>query len=82
MTQRVIHTGDGLAWLRSTAPRPEDHSIITSLPDSSELSSLTRRLDCSRTVDHEAVPPSVAEFIVSVTLREPMAPWARTAPLQ
>ena len=39
VTTRVVHCGDGLAWLRSN-PLPADHSILTSLPDSSELSSL------------------------------------------
>lgn len=37
---RTIHQGDGLAWLRANTPLPADHSIITSLPDSSELPSL------------------------------------------
>lgn len=37
---RTIHTGDGLAWLREHTPLPADHSIITSLPDSSELPAL------------------------------------------
>jgi hypothetical protein len=40
MSARVVHCGDGLAWLRDN-PLPADHSIITSLPDSSELSSLS-----------------------------------------
>lgn len=37
---RTVHQGDGLAWLREH-PLPKDHSIVTSLPDSSELSGLT-----------------------------------------
>jgi len=36
---RSVFCGDGLAWLREN-PLPADHSIITSLPDSSELPSL------------------------------------------
>lgn len=38
--QRLIHAGDGVAWLREHAPLPADHSIITSLPDSSEVPAL------------------------------------------
>ncbi len=34
---RVVHQGDGVAWLKSAAPLPDDHAIVTSLPDSSEL---------------------------------------------
>lgn len=33
---RVVHHGDGLAFLRS-APLPADHAIFTSLPDHSEV---------------------------------------------
>ena len=33
---RVVHQGDGLAWLRSNSLGPE-HAIVTSLPDSSEV---------------------------------------------
>ncbi|HET9934078.1 MAG TPA: DNA methyltransferase [Polyangiaceae bacterium] len=33
---RVVHHGDGLAWLRATA-LASDHAIVTSLPDSSEV---------------------------------------------
>jgi hypothetical protein len=40
VTARTLHTGDGLAWLAAHAPLPADHSIITSLPDSSELPAL------------------------------------------
>jgi hypothetical protein len=34
--ERIVHRGDGLAWLRS-AELSEDHALVTSLPDSSEL---------------------------------------------
>lgn len=40
MGSRTIHTGDGLQWLAARAPLPADHSIVTSLPDSSELPAL------------------------------------------
>ena len=36
---RVVHCGDGLAFLR-TGPFPADHAIVTSLPDHSELPEL------------------------------------------
>jgi hypothetical protein len=36
MPSRVVHQGDGVAWLESVALGP-DHAIVTSLPDSSEL---------------------------------------------
>lgn len=38
--QRLIHTGDGVAWLRERGTLPDDHSVITSLPDSSEVPAL------------------------------------------
>lgn len=37
---RTIHAGDGIAWLKTNTPLPADHSIITSLPDSSEVPSM------------------------------------------
>lgn len=33
---RVVHTTDGVAWLKQAALTPE-HAIVTSMPDSSEL---------------------------------------------
>jgi hypothetical protein len=36
---RTVHHGDGLAWLRSQR-LPDDHAIVTSLPDSSEVAKL------------------------------------------
>ena len=36
---RVVHRGDGVAWLAS-ASLPADHAIVTSLPDVSELPGL------------------------------------------
>jgi len=39
MPERVVHHGDGLAFL-ARAPLPADHAIITSLPDHSELPAL------------------------------------------
>ena len=36
MSSRVVHHGDGIAFL-SRGPLPGDHAIITSLPDHSEL---------------------------------------------
>ncbi|BDG03926.1 hypothetical protein AMOR_29220 [Anaeromyxobacter oryzae] len=38
--RRVVHQGDGVAWLAAAAPLPEDHAIVTSLPDHSELPEL------------------------------------------
>ena len=38
--ERTVHHGDGLAWLASTQ-LPGDHAIVTSLPDSSELSGMS-----------------------------------------
>ena len=40
MTSRVVHTGDGLAFLAAATPFPADHAIITSLPDHSEVPEL------------------------------------------
>lgn len=37
MASRIVHQTDGVAWLRA-AELPEDHAVVTSLPDSSELS--------------------------------------------
>lgn len=34
---RVVHHGDGVAWLKSAGTLPADHALVTSLPDSSEL---------------------------------------------
>jgi hypothetical protein len=36
MPSRVVHQGDGIAWLRQ-AQLPPEHALVTSLPDSSEL---------------------------------------------
>ncbi|MBM4361594.1 MAG: SAM-dependent methyltransferase [Deltaproteobacteria bacterium] len=36
MPTRTVHQGDGLAWLRASA-LPDDHAIVTSLPDAVEL---------------------------------------------
>ncbi len=36
---RVVHHGDGIEFLRR-GPLPDDHAIITSLPDHSELPAL------------------------------------------
>jgi hypothetical protein len=40
MPSRVVHQGDGVAWLRS-ATLPVDHAVVTSLPDTSELPRLS-----------------------------------------
>lgn len=39
MAERVVHHGDGIAFLRR-GPLPGDHAIVTSLPDASELPEL------------------------------------------
>ncbi len=39
MTQRIVHQGDGLAWL-DQHPLAVDHALVTSLPDVSELPAL------------------------------------------
>ena len=36
MASRIVHQADGVAWLAGAA-LPEDHALVTSLPDSSEL---------------------------------------------
>ncbi len=36
MPSRIVHHGDGIAWLER-GRLPSDHAIVTSLPDSSEL---------------------------------------------
>lgn len=80
---RVLDVGRVLSEVELRTPTGVPMRVASmAFMDLAELSSLTTRLDCSRTVDHEAVPPRVAEFIVSVTLREPMAPWSRTGALQ
>jgi hypothetical protein len=38
--ERVVHCGDGLAWLAASSPLPADHAVVTSLPDTSELPAL------------------------------------------
>jgi hypothetical protein len=38
--RRVVHCGDGVAWLAACRPLPVDHALVTSLPDASELPSL------------------------------------------
>ncbi len=40
MSNRTVHVGDGVAWLRAN-PLPPSHAVVTSLPDVSELASLT-----------------------------------------
>src|SRR4051812_4178693 len=58
---RVVHTGDGVAWLRDAA-LPADCAVVTSPPDSSEMPKLglegwrewfveTAALACSKTHD-------------------------------
>jgi hypothetical protein len=37
---RVVHHGDGVAWLAAATPLPVDHALVTSLPDLSELPTL------------------------------------------
>jgi hypothetical protein len=37
---RIVHAGDGVAWLEAARPLPPDHAIVTSLPDHSELPEL------------------------------------------
>lgn len=39
MAERIVHCGDGIAFL-ATGRLPDDHAIITSLPDHSELPEL------------------------------------------
>jgi len=39
MAERVVHHGDGVAYL-ARGPLPADHAIVTSLPDHSELPAL------------------------------------------
>jgi len=39
MPSRVVHHGDGVAWLEAAA-LPADHAIVTSLPDLSEVPKL------------------------------------------
>ena len=80
---RILDVGRVLSEVELRGPTGAPMRVASmAFMDLAELSSLTTRLDCSAILDHEAVPPRVAEFIVSVTLREPMAPWARTTPLQ
>jgi hypothetical protein len=38
--RRVVHCGDGVAWLEAARPLPGDHAVVTSLPDASELPAL------------------------------------------
>jgi hypothetical protein len=40
MKTRVVHHGDGIAFIARSQPLPPDHAIITSLPDHSELPDL------------------------------------------
>lgn len=35
--QRTVLCDDALGWLEAAAPLPEDHALVTSLPDSSEV---------------------------------------------
>src|SRR5688500_2854376 len=40
MTSRVVHQGDGVAWLEQ-ATLDSDHALVTSLPDVSEMRRMT-----------------------------------------
>ena len=75
MASRVVHQGDGVAWLER-ARLPDDQAIVTSLPDSSELPRLgfegwrswfreTAALICRQLGDH-----SVALFFQTDVKRE------------
>ena len=80
---RILDVGRVLSEVELRAPSGAPMRVASmAFMDLAELGALTGRLDCGPTVDHQAVPPRVAEFIVSVTLREPMGPWTRNAPLQ
>lgn len=39
MPARIVHQGDGVAWL-TNAVLPDDHALVTSMPDSSEVPKL------------------------------------------
>jgi hypothetical protein len=74
MPSRIVHQGDGLAWLRQ-AELPADHALVTSLPDSSELR-LTFEAwqgwftDAATLVCAAAAPSSVAMFFQTDVKRE------------
>lgn len=67
MPDRTVHVGDGVAWL-AAAELPEDHAVVTSLPDASELPALGfdgwRRwfVDTAELVCRRVAPRSVAIF--------------------
>jgi hypothetical protein len=75
MSARVVHCGDGLAWLRDN-PLPPECSIITSLPDSSELSSLSFEQwrawfsDTSALICRSLAPGAAAIFFQTDVKRE------------
>lgn len=75
MSERVVHTGDGVAWLEA-ADLPADHAIVTSLPDSSELPRLGfdgwRRwfVDTAALACRKVAPSSVAIFFQTDVKRD------------
>jgi hypothetical protein len=64
---RVVHLGDGIEWLRR-APLPDDHAVVTSLPDVSEVPLLgfdgwrTWFIDAAELACRQVADTSVAIF--------------------
>ncbi len=70
----MIHTGDGVAWLREHTPLPADHSIITSLPDSSEVPALgfegwRRWFSATSALICDAVAPNAAAIFFQTDVK-------------
>lgn len=74
MPSRVVHQGDGIAWLRS-AELSAEHALVTSLPDSSELRLSLEAwqawfADAAALVCRAAAPSAVAIFFQTDVKRE------------
>lgn len=67
MPTRVVHQGDGPAWLASR-PLPPGHAVVTSLPDLSELSPLSLQdwrawfIETAALICRQLDPDAVAVF--------------------
>ena len=54
MATREVHEGDGIAWLREATLGPE-HAIVTSIPDVSEMPSLSLDAWCELAIEIAAL---------------------------
>jgi len=75
MPSRIVHQGDGVAWLEKTV-LPEDNALVTSLPDVSELPRLSLQawrdwfVEAARVACRAVADQSVAIFFQTDIKRE------------